>query len=784
MSWQGALGAVGSIVGSYFGGPIGGAIGGAFGSLIGAGIDGPEQLFYQQEGYRIDDLTSVQTTSAYGLPIPIVYGRSRVGGQLIFSSGLKETIHTDTTTVSTGKGGGGVESTTEVTTYTYSVDCAIALCEGPIIGVRKIWADGQLIYNISTDADATTLTESLKLNDIMTVYSGTETQLPNTLLQSYEPNSPAYRGLVYIVFADLQLGDYGNRIPQLSFEVIKDGHWSGDNIVVENISLSSVLLDMITTRSKITEGDVDVSLLTSELVGYKIDSKSDISKYIEQLLVVYTMDVVESEGKLKFVPRGGSVVAEIPEDSLCAYDDSGGNKEEQDYLTIHRVKESDLPKQISISYYDPDKKYEVSEQHIIRQNVQTKREVSMEYPMILTNTQAIQLIEILLYSAWIARTTFEFKLSFDYLYLEPGDIVEVTYNNTVYNIRIAYMELGYPGLINIRGYADDANTYTSTTIGTGGTVDESISGISDTVINFMDMPLVNDNDDDYGFYIGVCGETSSWNGCIIYKSLDGGITYTEDRYIKTPTTMGVSETILGSCNQYCWDEHNTVDVQLYYGQLESKSDASVLNFENMGLLGDEIIQWKNATLIGTNKYRLSGLLRGCKGTDYAIDSHTIGERFVYLVRGTYTRNKSSLSEVGVPLYYKVVSYGNYISDASVYMFTNASRGKRPLSPVHITATRDISGNITIEWIRRTRVGGTWRDYTDVPLGETSESYAVEINSDGWTTYYRTISSTTTSCVYTSSQQIEDFGSTQSSVEITLYQISAEVGGGFTAITTV
>lgn len=779
MSWQGALGVVGNVVGSYFGGPVGGAIGGAFGSLLGAGIDGPEQLFYQQEGYRIDDLSSIQTTSAYGLPIPIVYGRSRVGTQLIFSSGLKETIHTDTTTVSTGKGGGGVETTTEVTTYTYSVDCAMALCEGPIIGVRKIWADGQLIYNISTDADIDTLTESLKLNDIMTVYSGTETQLPNTLLQSYNSDTPAYRGLAYVVFADLQLADYGNRIPQLSFEVIKDGYISGDNIVPENISLSSALIDMITTRSKITESDIDVSLLTSELVGYKIDSKSDISKYIEQLLVVYTMDLVESDGKLKFVPRGGSTVAQIPEDDLCAYEDSGGQKEDQDYLTIRRTKESDLPKQISISYYDPDKKYEVSEQHVIRQNVQTKREVSMEYPMILTNTQAIQLAEILLYSAWVARTTFEFKLSFDYLYLEPGDIVEVTYNNTVYTIRLAYMEIGYPGLITVRGFADDANTYTSTTTGVGGTTDESISGISDTVVNFMDIPLLNDNDDDYGFYIGVCGETSSWNGCIIYKSLDGGVTYTEDRYIKTPTIMGTANTVLSSGTQYCWDEANTVDVQLYSGTLESKSESLVLNFENMGLLGDEIIQWKNATLIGTNTYRLSGLLRGCKGTEYAIDTHVINERFVYLVRGSYTRNKSSLSEVGVPVYYKVVSYGNYIAEASEYMFTNAARGKRPLTPVHISSTRDGSGNITITWIRRTRIGGTWRDYTDVPLGETSEQYAVEINSGGWVNYHRTISATSESCIYTAAQQVEDFGSVQSSVEITVYQLSPEIGGGFT-----
>ena len=36
-----------------------------------------------------------------------------------------------------------------------------------------------------------------------------------------EGEAPAYRGLAYVVFERLPLADFGNRIPQLSFEIVR-----------------------------------------------------------------------------------------------------------------------------------------------------------------------------------------------------------------------------------------------------------------------------------------------------------------------------------------------------------------------------------------------------------------------------------------------------------------------------------------------------------------------------------------------------------------------------------
>ena len=197
------------------GGTIGGGIGGTFlgigmasigtyvGKLAGSYID--SRLFGPKpqniEGPRLDSLSV--TSSTEGLPIPRIYGRLRIGGNIIWATDFREEIVTDS--VRTGKGGGNRATTT---TYEYYASFAIGICEGEVGAITRIWVDG----------------EPLSLSDVnYTVYKGTETQEPDPLITSFmgEDNTPAYRGLCYIVFNDLPLMDYGNRIPQFQFEVIK-----------------------------------------------------------------------------------------------------------------------------------------------------------------------------------------------------------------------------------------------------------------------------------------------------------------------------------------------------------------------------------------------------------------------------------------------------------------------------------------------------------------------------------------------------------------------------------
>jgi hypothetical protein len=202
---------VGSVVGGIVGGPLGAVVGRALGGLAGAAIDsalfGGSESPRHVEGPRLKDIDGL--TSTEGAPIPRVYGRARIGGQLIWATRLEEVANTsvDRSGSQGGKGLGGGQRTTS-TTYSYYANLAIGLCEGPVAFVRRVWADGREI-------DQTTLT--------MRFHPGSETQAPDPLVVAKEgaQNAPAYRGLAYVVFERLDLAPFGNRVPQFSFEVVR-----------------------------------------------------------------------------------------------------------------------------------------------------------------------------------------------------------------------------------------------------------------------------------------------------------------------------------------------------------------------------------------------------------------------------------------------------------------------------------------------------------------------------------------------------------------------------------
>lgn len=223
---------VGQVVGSYFG-PIGSAIGGMIGSAIGGAL-WPEQI----EGPRLEGLQI--TSSSYGWPIPEVYGTVRTAGNIVWRYPL-DTYYEVATTESAGKGGGP-----EVTTYTYYLDFAVLLCEGPVAGIRRIWADQKLIYDVSAEETTTLpdgtlgaigatilqLVTSQNAAADVRMYLGTEDQLPDPTIEAQlgVGNTPAYRGYCYLVFPRFNLSEYGNRIPNITVEVVKGGTATGPQV--------------------------------------------------------------------------------------------------------------------------------------------------------------------------------------------------------------------------------------------------------------------------------------------------------------------------------------------------------------------------------------------------------------------------------------------------------------------------------------------------------------------------------------------------------------------------
>lgn len=171
----------------------GAAIGRAAGAMAGRALD--QYLAGPMEGPRIKALHVMEASEGAG--VPSVYGRMRVAGQLIWAARFREAR---TTRRAGGKGG------PKVNEYSYSVSFAVAIGEGPGVRVVRAWANGEA-FDLS--------------GTVHRLYDGSEGQVPDPLIEMIEGEAPAYRGTAYIVFEDLPLDAFGNRLPQLSFEIVR-----------------------------------------------------------------------------------------------------------------------------------------------------------------------------------------------------------------------------------------------------------------------------------------------------------------------------------------------------------------------------------------------------------------------------------------------------------------------------------------------------------------------------------------------------------------------------------
>lgn len=206
------------IGGSLFSGAVFTAAGGfTIGAQIGWIAGGMLASSFQTQkvqGPRLNDLTV--TGSAYGSPVPYVFGSPRISGQWIWSSQKREI---STTTSRRAKGGPKIQSTS----FTYEADMFLMLTSNEMAGVRRIWVNGELQWTAADDADFGSINASSALARRVTVYTGADDQLPDpTYEAAVGAGAPAYIGHLTIFFEALQLGTSG-QIPNVTVEVVQNG---------------------------------------------------------------------------------------------------------------------------------------------------------------------------------------------------------------------------------------------------------------------------------------------------------------------------------------------------------------------------------------------------------------------------------------------------------------------------------------------------------------------------------------------------------------------------------
>jgi hypothetical protein len=401
---------------------------------------------------------------------------------------------------------------------------------------------------------------------------------------------------------------------------------------------------------------------------------------------------------------------------------------------------------------------------------------------VLSNSESLKIAEITLYNAWQERINYQLTLPPKYAYLEPTDIIEVKVRGVSHKMRIIKTDMVRSGMMKIIGTSSNMAIYdfyrNTDYLLPNYELPKPVAG---TVMELIDAPpLPNDEASAEGVLrVAVTGSSSNWQGAAIYQSIDNNEDYRLLGAAAIPSIAGVTLEPLPPASPLIFDYGSTITVQLFSGTLCSVTESAMLNGANVALIGEELIQFQKAKLIGDNRYVLSRFLRGRQGTEWAIDTHKAGESFILLNSRLITCKLSS-ELIGKAISYKAVTIGKTLAEVEPVTFIYNGKRLKPFAPVSLRSTSDSEGNVIISWIRRSRTNNSWRNHSDIPVGEEQELYQIEIRSGD--TLLRTIEANTCSYTYTKEQQTTDFGSKiPKKLTATIYQISAQIGRGYGAM---
>jgi hypothetical protein len=201
--------------------------------------------------------------------------------------------------------------------------------------------------------------------------------------------------------------------------------------------------------------------------------------------------------------------------------------------------------------------------------------------------------------------------------------------------------------------------------------------------------------------------------------------------------------------------------------LENRDDSALASGANFAALGDELVQFGIAEPIGGRRFRLSHLLRGRRGTEWAAGLHSAGESFVLIEPESLASIEAPLGSLGSEA--RLIATGLGDAEGVAAARTVGGEALRPPSPVHLRAERQANGDLALSWVRRSRDGWVWLSGSDTPLGEESESYRLTLAGDG---FERTATVPAPFYLYTAAEQAADGAAGAVSAEIVQLGTSA------------
>ncbi len=548
----------------------------------------------------------------------------------------------------------------------------------------------------------------------------------------------------------------------------------------------SEIVSRICLKAGLSEEEFDASELTDEVKGYTRTRVMTARDALEPLRNVGFFDVIESGEKIIFRKRGGPIDRTLTEDDLGAYE--GQADAPPPALKIREVDESTLPRRIFVHFREPERDYEDGEQASpSRSTADTVNDLHLEVPVAMDATTAKRCAEVLWADAWEARFAYETQLDVDHADLEPGDVLEVPVEGFTERVRVSEGDQSIGVLSSLLLTRDYDGNYVSVAVADppSRTPGEMLI-LGPSEILWLDIPPLRAEDNDVGVYATTrpidAGDT--WRGATIYRSDDGGQTFTAIAGTSTKPTTGRVDVPLPIGAPHSWDWTSTLTVTVQTGELESRPAADVLAGSNMLAVGAhgrwELVAFREVTQVDVDTFELRGLLRGRRGTEHLMGTGQAGDTFVLVSGNGIIRLPMAPELLEQDRIYKAVTHGMAYMTGTDATLRTEGVAMLPFSPVHLEVTVETNGDWTITWMRRDRLGRVLRG--PLPMSEATERYRVTIETAGSPAVpIRVLEATSETVTYTAAQQASDLLEASSAICIRVEQMSELVGAGTPAI---
>lgn len=542
-------------------------------------------------------------------------------------------------------------------------------------------------------------------------------------------------------------------------------------------------------RAGLTADQYDVSQLPTDQYVYGAALTGSTSDVLSNLKYIYGFDIVKATQKLVFIPYNLPVVIEIPMSDI-GFENSKSNLSR---FSVQRLQSNDLPRRVALTFKSADLLYHEDQEKAELFSYSQGQEVAVSLPFVLTNQQAKDIAERALVQAHAQANTLYFSLPYKYMELQPGDNIACELGI----LRIVTIDENPNNVLNVTAISADEVEYALQSSGQPPRIPQGNTNTVQKVVFtqgiLMDLPPLDASDNQPRVYAAVHGyNNKDWSGCTVYETRDGGQTY--DIVGSTggaQSTIGIVDTKLTTIDEekwFLWDDKTKITVRVKTNELTSApNDLGVYNGANLCLIGSELLCFRYATLKGVDEfgckiYELTRLLRGLRGTEWAINEHKDEELFC-MIDNTLVEIPFPMNERGRERTYRFVSYGSDESKAKDQTITPYLINLVPWRVAHPVGARiGSSSDFGFSWTERPSFDNELQSFRQSTKDSDWAGWTVAVlNPNNLEDIKYTEHVTAPNFTFTEAQQMETFGTIQSCIYLKIVTMSRNVGGGYSRI---